>query len=388
MAIAAPPDLPPPLMAAAQPPDLPPLIAAAAPLDPPVPVPVVGETTSQVPVPRAKPRAWISTLNMKLSLPRKKLSPWYIGPFKVLQKINPISLQDGKMAPVRLAAVTAALSTPGTFFTLFAIFFALFALPATHDHEAYLIQQRCSYFWSCSPSSFVLSTFLRSSLRSPSTTCTSHLRPTWTLHCVNFMRLSQFQAQHRDAALIVVGEFNSANLKHAVPNLYQHITFPTRGNMTLDHCYTPYKDSHKALSHPPFGKSDHAAIFLIPKYKQRLKLEAPVQREVTCWTEQSVAALQNALDDADWDMFRHSTDDVSEFMEPVVGFIGKLVDDTFPRATIKKFPNQKPWVDKTIREALNSYTAADNAGIISRNMDEYKSVAYGVRRVVREAKCR
>ncbi|KAK1795637.1 hypothetical protein P4O66_001130 [Electrophorus voltai] len=177
-----------------------------------------------------------------------------------------------------------------------------------------------------------------------------------------------------------------ANLKRAVPNLYQHVTFPTRGNRTLDYCYTPYKDSYKALAQPPFGKSDHAAIFLLLKYKQRLKQEAPVQREVARWTDQSVAALQDALNDADWNMFRRSTDDVSEFTETVVGFIGKLVDDMIPRITIKKFPNQKPWVDKTICEGLNSRTAANNAGIISGNMDEYKSAAYGVRRVVREAK--
>ncbi|KAK1786191.1 hypothetical protein P4O66_017905 [Electrophorus voltai] len=102
-----------------------------------------------------------------------------------------------------------------------------------------------------------------------------------TALCELHEALTQFQAQHRDAALIVVGDFNSANLKREVPNLYQHITFPTRGNRTLDHCYTPYKDSYKALAHPPFGKSDHAAIFHLPKYKQRLKREAPVQREVS-----------------------------------------------------------------------------------------------------------
>ncbi|KAK1785723.1 hypothetical protein P4O66_019072 [Electrophorus voltai] len=53
----------------------------------------------------------------------------------------------------------------------------------------------------------------------------------WELH----EALTQFQAQHRDTALIVVGDFNSANLKRAVPNLYQHVTVPTRGNRTLDH---------------------------------------------------------------------------------------------------------------------------------------------------------
>ncbi|KAK1788599.1 hypothetical protein P4O66_002678 [Electrophorus voltai] len=204
----------------------------------------------------------------------------------------------------------------------------------------------------------------------------------WEVH----EAFTQSQAQHWDAAFIVVGDFNSANLKRSVPNLYQHITFPTRGNRTLDHCYTPCKDTYKALAHPPFGKSDHATIFLIPKYKQRLKWETPVQREVARWTDQLVAALQDALDDMDWDMIWCSIDNVSEFTEAVVGLIGKLVDDMIPRATIKIFPNQKPWVDKTIREALKSSTAAYNVGIISGNMDKYKSAAYGVLRAVREAK--
>ncbi|KAK3538183.1 hypothetical protein QTP70_032716 [Hemibagrus guttatus] len=125
--------------------------------------------------------------------------------------------------------------------------------------------------------------------------------------------LTLHQTQHRDAAFIVAGDFNSANLKRAVPNFHQHITFPTRGGRTLDHCYTQFKDCYKAQSHPPFGKSDHAAIFLMPGYKQRLKQEDPVQQEVAHGMDQSVAVLQDALDDGDWDMFRRSSDDVNVF---------------------------------------------------------------------------
>ncbi|KAK2852938.1 hypothetical protein Q7C36_008139 [Tachysurus vachellii] len=126
----------------------------------------------------------------------------------------------------------------------------------------------------------------------------------------------------------------------------------------------------------------------MPVYKQRLKQEAPVQREVTRWTDQLVATLQDALDDADWDMFRLSADDVIMFTEVVVGFIGKLADDTVQKTTIRAFPNQKPWVDKTIRDALRSRSAAYNTGLATGNMDKYKAASYSVRRAVKEAKRR
>ncbi|KAL1268802.1 hypothetical protein QQF64_034165 [Cirrhinus molitorella] len=126
---------------------------------------------------------------------------------------------------------------------------------------------------------------------------------------------------------------------------------------------TPASNGYKAQSRPPFGKSDHAAIFLMPVYKQRLKQEVPVQREVARWTDQSVAALPDALDDADWDMFRRSSDDVNVFAEAVVGSIGKLADDTIPLRCIQH-------------------------GLATGNMDEYKAASYSVRRAVKEAKRR
>ncbi|KAK3507146.1 hypothetical protein QTP70_008620 [Hemibagrus guttatus] len=113
--------------------------------------------------------------------------------------------------------------------------------------------------------------------------------------------LTQHQTQHQDAVLIVAGDFNSANLKLAAPNFYQHITCPTKGSSSSE------------------------------GVRER-------------WTDQSLA-LQDALNDADWDMFRRSSDDINVFTEAVAGFIGKLVDDTVQKTIIRMFPNQKPWVD-------------------------------------------
>ncbi len=104
--------------------------------------------------------------------------------------------------------------------------------------------------------------------------------------------LSGYINKHPDAAYIIAGDFNKANLKKVMPNFHQHISCPTRGLNTLDHCYTQFKNAYKAHSLPAFGKSDHAAIFLTPDYKQKIVHEPPVEREVTRWSSHSEATLR------------------------------------------------------------------------------------------------
>ncbi len=56
--------------------------------------------------------------------------------------------------------------------------------------------------------------------------------------------------------------------------------------------------------------------------------------------------------------------------------------------TVRPFSNQKPWVDKIIRAAVNQRTAAYNAGLLSGNMSDYKASCYAFQRAVRAAKLR
>ncbi|KAI4898264.1 hypothetical protein NFI96_008433 [Prochilodus magdalenae] len=74
-----------------------------------------------------------------------------------------------------------------------------------------------------------------------------------------------------EAACIVVGDFNTANFRKVAPKFVQHVLCSTRGSRTLDHCYTPFRDEYKARPRPPFGKSDHSSILLLPTYRQKLK---------------------------------------------------------------------------------------------------------------------
>ncbi len=156
--------------------------------------------------------------------------------------------------------------------------------------------------------------------------------------------------------------------------------------LRTESCKTQFKNAYKAHSLPAFGKSDHAAIFLTPDYKQRLVRDPPVEREVMRWSSHSEATLQASLDDVDWDMFRASSSDVSEFTEVALSFVYTLTEQATETVTIKTFSNQKPWVDRTIRDAVNHRTAAYNASILSGNMSEYKASCYALRRAVRAAK--
>ncbi len=92
--------------------------------------------------------------------------------------------------------------------------------------------------------------------------------------------------------------------------------------------------------------------------------------------------------DIDWDMFRASSSDVSEFTDVALSFVSTLTKQATETVTIWTFSNQKPWVDRTICDVVNHRTAAYNAGILSGNMSEYKASCYTLRRAVRAVKRR
>ena len=60
-------------------------------------------------------------------------------------------------------------------------------------------------------------------------------------------------------------------------------------------------------------------------------------------------------------MFRiASNNNIDEYAESVSEFIRKCIEDVIPTATIKTFPNQKPWIDGSICVKLKAQTTAIN----------------------------
>ncbi len=80
--------------------------------------------------------------------------------------------------------------------------------------------------------------------------------------------------------------------------------------------------------------------------------------------------------------------DVSEFTDVALSFVNTLTEQATETITVRTFPNQKPWVDRTIRDAVNKRTAAYNEALLSGNMSVYKASCYALRRAVSAAKHR
>ena len=85
-----------------------------------------------------------------------------------------------------------------------------------------------------------------------------------------------------------------------------------------DHLYSTHRDAYKALPRPPFGKSDHNPILLIPAYKQKLKQEVPVTHSIRKWSADADPTQQDCFASTDWNMFRDSSNGI-EYTTSVPG---------------------------------------------------------------------
>ncbi len=150
--------------------------------------------------------------------------------------------------------------------------------------------------------------------------------------------ISEQETAHPYAAFGDTGNFNKANFRTIAPKYFQHITINTRGDRVLDQNYSPFRDGYKSLPCPPFGKSDHSSVMLLPAYRQKLKREAPALRTIQCWSDQSDAILKDCLDQVYRDMFRAaSDDDIEAYSDTVTCFIRKCIEDVVQTKTIHTY---------------------------------------------------
>ncbi|MCI4379844.1 hypothetical protein PGIGA_G00233050 [Pangasianodon gigas] len=134
-------------------------------------------------------------------------------------------------------------------------------------------------------------------------------------------QITHTEQRYPDSFILILGDFNKANLTHELPKYRQHITCPTRDSNILDHCYTVLKDAYHSVPRAALGLSDHCLVHLLPAYKQKLKSAKPVVKTVKTWTTEAERDLQACFDCTDWSVFEAAATDLDELTDTVMSYI-------------------------------------------------------------------
>lgn len=159
-----------------------------------------------------------------------------------------------------------------------------------------------------------------------------------------------------EAAVIVAGDFNHVELKAVLAKFHKFINFPTRDCNVLDQVYCNIPGAFKAAAAPHFGMSDHISVELIPAYRPLICRTKPTIRTIQVWTEEASSALQDCFEHTDWEVFKEEAD-LEEYTSAVLSYVHFCTDAALPTKTITVFPNQKPWVDGSVRSLLKARDA-------------------------------
>ena len=156
-----------------------------------------------------------------------------------------------------------------------------------------------------------------------------------------------------DAPHFILGDFNTCSLKKHLGHFYQYVSCPTRHGKILDLCYGTVKDAYKSFAMSPLGFSDHSCVFSASIYQSALKRDKVECREVSVWTYGAIKELNGCFHSTNWDVFKDSCTDLDELTFTVSSYIRFCEQMIIPTKTITLYPNNKPWVSRSLKHILN-----------------------------------
>ena len=168
--------------------------------------------------------------------------------------------------------------------------------------------------------------------------------------------ISKQQSKYPDAAHILTGDFNHADLKLVLPKFTQHIKCATRGAKTLDKAYSNISKGFRSTPLPHLGHSDHLSILLTPAYTSLRRKTQVTSKIVKTWPEGASSQLQDCFKRTNWDIFEN--EHLEAFTTTVLSYINTCTDNVTVSKQVWMFPNQKPWCTGVVRTLLKLYSTA------------------------------
>ena len=143
-----------------------------------------------------------------------------------------------------------------------------------------------------------------------------------------------------------MGDFNWCGISKNLPNYKQYVDFATREENKLDLFFCSIRNSYRAYKFSRLGTSDHSLVFIAPEYKQKLKTQKVVEKQIKKWDSDTIERLQGCLECTDWSVFLTGRPSLDELTERVTDYQKFCEDMIVPVEKYKFFPNTKPWVTK------------------------------------------
>ena len=160
-----------------------------------------------------------------------------------------------------------------------------------------------------------------------------------------------------DSLKLILGDFNHCSLNDALPNYHQVVNCNTRGDKTIDLCYSNIGNSYTSKCKPALGNSDHNMIHLIPTYRQKLKTDKPHTLEVQDWSENNIDLLKGCFECTDFNVLMSQNPIIDEQVICISDYIKFCSDTIIPTKQVKIYPNNKPWITKDLKSLLNKKKA-------------------------------
>ena len=118
------------------------------------------------------------------------------------------------------------------------------------------------------------------------------------------------------------------------------------------------------------GEADHELVLLLPKYRPIIQREKPRVITIKQWCDDAQYQLQDCFERTDWDMFVDSASDIHELTDTVSAYIEFCDDAIIPTKKVKCYPNNKPWINKDIKQLINRKNSIYKTG----NREELKLI--------------
>ena len=123
-------------------------------------------------------------------------------------------------------------------------------------------------------------------------------------------------------------------------------------------------------------------VHMQPMYRRNLTRSKPTEKTIAQITDESLETLNASFDITDWDMFIESTENIDELVDTVTDYINFNTALILPMKTLRQYPNNKPWINSSLRKLIVDKHHAFKAG----NIDNYREKQTEVDEAIKRAK--